>query len=132
MKLKILLLILLLFFSACEENYPIYSGFCTKEQSKKVECLKLPAFMDAEDKERIEKGLKLPNTQECSFSLKLTKYHVGSCNNPEVKSKGVGSNGYVRVEIMQNDQCYFRAQNEFDSDEVGAFDRVLGEIIEKL
>jgi hypothetical protein len=126
------ILSLLFLFWGCETDYPVYSGFCSKEKSKPISCLKYDIFMDSQDKKTIEKKLIFKESKSCDFSLKLTKYYVGKCSNPDVKSRGVGSNGYIRMEIIEKGKCYFRAQNEFDSDEKGAFFRVLERIKKSL
>ena len=119
---------LLFLFLGCETDYPVYSDFCSKEKNSSITCLKYDVFMDAKDKKSIKEKLGLNENKFCNFSLKLTKYYVGKCSNPDVKSRGVGSNGYIRMEIIEKGKCYFRAQNEFDSDEKGAFFRVLERI----
>jgi len=123
---------LLFLFLGCETDYPVYSGFCSKEKNSSIACLKYDVFMDAKDKKSIKEKLGLNENKSCDFSLKLTKYYVGKCSNPDVKSRGVGSNGYIRMEIIKKGKCYFRAQNEFDSDEKGAFLRVLERIKKSL
>ena len=119
---------LLFLLGGCETDYPIYSAFCSTEKNSSISCLNYDTFMESQDKKAIEEKLGLKESNSCNFSLKLTKYYVGKCNNPDVKSRGVGSNGYIRMEILEKGQCYFRAQNEFDSDEKGAFMRVLERI----
>jgi len=58
----------------------------------------------------------------------LTKYHVGSCNNPIVKSTGSDFDGYVRIEIKKGFKCYYKVQSDYKSDVDAAFERVLKKV----
>jgi hypothetical protein len=62
--------------------------------------------------------------------VELTRYHIGACDNPAVKSLGSDFNGYVRLEIKKSFKCHYKVQSDFKNDEDAAFERVLKKISE--
>jgi hypothetical protein len=81
--------------------------------------------LDKKDKEILEQYFKLKNDTSCPYRVELTKYHVGSCNNPVVKSIGSDFNGYIRIEIKKGFKCYYKVQSDYKDDADAAFERVL-------
>jgi hypothetical protein len=119
-----LLFLGLLFFAGCKEKFPIYSTFCDQQNMSPPQCLHY-AILNKQDKDILQKNFSLKEDPLCVYRVELTKYHVGSCNNPVVKSRGSDFNGYVRIEIKKGFKCYYKIQSDYKSDVNGAFERVL-------
>ncbi len=83
------------------------------------------SVLDKEDKNTVEKHFSVIDDPKCSYRVELTKYHVGSCNNPIVKSTGSDFDGYVRIEIKKDFECYYKVQSDYKNDVDAAFKRVL-------
>ena len=64
----------------------------------------------------------------CKYVVNLTRYHVGKCDNPIVKSVGGDFNGYVRVEVKKGFKCYYKVQSDFKHDAEAALERVLNRV----
>ncbi len=114
-------------FIGCQEDFPVYSIFCNGKKPSSLECLRY-AILDSKDKNRIEQALGIKNNTKCSYRVELTKYHVGNCNNPIVKSRGSDFNGYVRIEIKKGFKCYYKIQSDYKDDVNRAFERVIKKI----
>ena len=80
------------------------------------------------DKQQIQNAFGIEDNASCSYSVTLTRYHVGECDNPVVKSVGGDFNGYVRVEVKKGFKCYYKVQSDFKHDDTAAFSRVLKKI----
>ena len=113
-----------LLFTGCQEDFPTYSTFCDQGKLTPPKCLHY-AVLDQQDKELLQKYFSVMDDPECSYRIELTKYHVGSCNNPIVKSRGSDFNGYVRIEIKKGFECYYKVQSDYKNDRDAAFERVL-------
>ena len=118
-----LFLFSLLFLGGCKEEYPIYSSFENQEKTT-FDCLHY-TVLDKQDKQKLEKAFSLQDSNACQYRVELTKYYVGNCNNPVVKSVGGDFNGYIRIEIKKGFKCYYKVQSDFKDDAVAAFDRVI-------
>jgi len=118
-----LFLLFLVFVLGCKEEFPTYASFCSQPQHT-FPCLHY-AVLDSDDKKMLQKIFIVDEDKNCPFRVELTKYHVGECNNPEVKSLGSDFNGYVRVEIKKGFKCYYKVQSDFKHDATAAFKRVL-------
>lgn len=99
--------------------------------TKPLQCLHYSIFND-KDKELLEKRFKIKDDTHCPYKLQLTKYHVGECNNPAVKSVGSDFNGYIRIEIRRNFKCCYKVQSDFKTDKKAALERVLMRFKEEL
>jgi uncharacterized protein YwgA len=115
--------LLLLFLAGCKEDFPTYSTFENQEKIT-FNCLHY-AVLDLQDRKKLENVFHIRNSSYCPYRVELTKYYVGNCNNPVVKSVGGDFNGYVRVEVKKGFKCYYKAQSDFKDDAIGAFKRVL-------
>ena len=125
---KLLLFILgLLLFTGCQEDFPTYSTFCDQKILSRPNCLHY-VILDTEDRDLLQKHFAVPDDPNCSYRVELTKYHVGSCNNPIVKSTGSDFNGYVRIEIKKGFKCYYKVQSDYKNDADAAFERVLKKV----
>jgi len=113
-----------LFFAGCQEDFPTYSTFCDQKTMTAPKCLHY-AILDKQDKDILQKLFAVVDDPTCSYRVELTKYHVGSCNNPIVKSTGSDFDGYVRIEIKKGFKCYYKVQSDYKNDVDAAFDRVL-------
>jgi len=122
---RLLLPLCLLIFLGCEEKFPVYKQFCQTETKPTLTCLRYDALMDKSDQNRIEKALGFKHDPNCKNLLQLTKYYVGECNNPLVKSIGGDFNGYVRIQINRGMKCYYKVQSDFKNDMQAAYERVL-------
>jgi len=111
----------------CQEDFPTYSGFCNENNMPPPKCLHY-IVLDKKDKNLLEKHFGLKDDTACEYRAELIRYHVGTCNNPVVKSTGGDFNGYVRVEIKKGFTCYYKVQSDFKNDENAAFKRVLKRI----
>ena len=80
---------------------------------------------NSQDKERLQRSFGLQDDDQCSYRVELTRYHVGDCNNPVVKSVGGDLNGYVRVEVKKGFKCYYKVQSDYKNEVSAAFERVL-------
>jgi len=126
MKRTFFLLSLLLFLAGCKEEFPTYASFCS--QDKRVfDCLHY-AVLDSAEKQKLQNAFGIVDTKNCPYRVELTKYHVGCCNNPVVKSIGGDFNGYVRVEVKKGFKCYYKIQSDYKGDVNAAFERVLEKV----
>ncbi len=114
----------LLLMTGCKEEFPVYSTFCDQNSTVFPDCLHYTVF-DVKDKKALEASFGIDNSEQCAYRVELIKYHVGSCNNPVVKSMGSDFNGYVRIEIKKGFKCYYKIQSDYKDDVNAAFDRVL-------
>jgi len=119
-----LLTIFSFFFTGCQEDFPVYSQFCKEKDTSSLKCLRY-AILDSQDKKRVEETLKIKNDTTCTYRVELTKYHVGNCNNPIVKSRGSDFDGYVRIEVKKGFKCYYKVQSDYKNNLDMAFERVL-------
>ena len=117
----------LLFFTGCQEDFPTYSTFCDQKTMSLPDCLHY-TILDTQDKDLLKKYFGVTNDPKCAYRVELTKYHVGSCNNPIVKSTGSDFNGYVRIEIKKGFKCYYKVQSDYKNDVDAAFKRVLKKV----
>ena len=124
---KIILALLGIFLLGCQEKYPTYAAFCDQNTTKFPSCLHY-ALLDENEKEMIQKSFGIKENRECPYRVELTKYHIGNCNNPIVKSVGSDFDGYIRIEIKKGFKCYYKVQSDFKNDEKAAFERVLNTI----
>lgn len=122
-------LLFALLLAGCEERYPVYSSFDQNEFN--LSCLDYAVY-DKKDRELIQKHFNIPHNPQCDYRVELTKYHVGSCNNPVVKSLGSDFDGYVRLEIKKGFKCYYKVQCDYKSDANGAFERIVKKAKEEL
>jgi len=114
----------LLLFAGCQEDFPTYSTFCDQETMSPPKCLHY-VVLNKQDKDVLQKHFGVIDDPKCDYRVELTKYHVGSCNNPIVKSTGSDFDGYVRVEIKKGFKCYYKVQSDYKNDVNAAFERVL-------
>ena len=115
---------ILFLFAGCKEDFPTYSTFCDQETMSPPKCLHY-AVLDKQDKDVLQKHFGAADDPTCSYRVELTKYHVGSCNNPIVKSTGSDFDGYIRIEIKKGFKCYYKVQSDYKYDVNAAFERVL-------
>jgi len=111
----------------CQEKFPTYAAFCDQNDTTFPSCLHF-AVLDENEREMIEKSFDIREDRECPYRVELTKYHIGNCNNPIVKSLGSDFDGYVRIEIKKGFKCYYKIQSDFKNDENAAFERVLKKV----
>jgi hypothetical protein len=125
-KYTFFLLFLSFFLGGCEESFPVYT---TPLQNNRlsVPCLHY-TVLEMQDKKRVEKAFGIKDDPQCAYRVELTKYKIGACNNPVVKSVGGDFNGYVRIEVKKGFTSYFKAQSDYKNDMDAAFQRVLREI----
>jgi len=117
---------MLLALAGCKEDFPTYASPMTTP-SKTFQCLHYmtPDYLD---KQQIQDAFGIEDNASCPYSVTLTRYHVGECDNPVVKSVGGDFNGYVRIEVKKGFKCYYKVQSDFKHDDTAAFERVLAEI----
>ena len=120
----LLYLLAFLLFTGCQEDLPTYSTFCDQEKLIPPKCIHF-AVLDKQDKALLQKHFSVMDDPQCTYRMELTKYHVGSCNNPIVKSTGSDFNGYIRIEIKKGFECYYKVQSDYQYDQNAAFERVL-------
>lgn len=112
------------FLIGCQEDFPVYSAFCDQSNMAPPKCLHY-AVLDKQDKTLLEKHFGVIDDPKCSYRVELTKYHIGSCNNPIVKSTGSDFDGYIRLDIKKGFKCYYKVQSDYKNDAEAAFERVL-------
>jgi hypothetical protein len=128
MTYRYLLLPLLLFlFGGCKEEYPVYAAFSEQHSTTFPKCLHY-TMMNNADKRAVEQRFGLKDDKSCPYHAQLTKYYVGACDNPAVKSLGSDFNGYIRIEIKKGFKCYYKIQSDYKNDAEAAFERVLKKI----
>jgi len=116
-----------LFFTGCQEDFPTYSTSCDQKIMSLPKCLHY-AVLDKQDKDILQNYFGIADDPKCDYRVELTKYHIGSCNNPIVKSTGSDFNGYVRIEIKKGFKCYYKVQSDYKNDVDAAFERVLKKV----
>jgi len=114
----------ILLFAGCQEDFPTYSTFCNEKTLPPPECLHY-AVLNQQDKTLLEKHFGAVDDPKCAYRVELTRYHVGNCNNPIVKSTGSDFDGYVRIEIKKGFKCYYKVQSDYKHSVDAAFERVL-------
>jgi len=117
----------ILLFAGCQEDFPTYSTFCNEKTMIPPECLHY-AVLNKQDQALLERHFGVADDPKCSYRVELTKYHVGNCNNPIVKSTGSDFDGYVRIEIKKGFKCYYKVQSDYKNDADAAFERVLKKV----
>ena len=110
----------------CQENFPTYSTPYKKDDSA-LPCLHY-SVLDKEDKTQLTAAFGIKEDEGCEYRVQLTKYRVGKCNNPLVKSLGSDVNGYIRVEIKKGFTTYYKVQSNYKENMQAAFERVLQKI----
>jgi len=116
-----------LFFAGCQEDFPTYSTFSDQKTMSLPKCLHY-AVLDKKDRDILQKYFAVVEDPTCAYRVELTKYHVGTCNNPIVKSTGSDFYGYVRIEIKKGFKCYYKVQSDYKNDADAAFKRVLKKV----
>ena len=122
----LLSLCLLLLATGCKEEFPTYATSISTP-SQTFTCLNYMG-LNSSDKQTLRKTLDIKNNTQCPYVLNLTRYHVGKCDNPIVKSVGGDFNGYVRIEVKKGFKCYYKVQSDFKYDDISAFERVLKKV----
>lgn len=110
----------------CQESFPAYSTPYPQNDSG-LTCLHY-SVLDKQDKIQLLEAFALQEDDACAYRVQLTKYGVGKCNNPAVKSLGSDFNGYVRVEIKKGFTTYYKVQSNYKEDMHAAFERVVTKI----
>ncbi len=107
-----LTLLAVLLLSGCDTK--IYTQFCTAEVLQ-IPCLRIDSMQD--DVNALLRPLfdDMNVTASCAFVLQGIHYEVKACNNPVAHSVGADFDGYVRVEVFHEGECYYRAQQDFKS-----------------
>ena len=118
--------LLLFFLIGCKEDFPTYASPITTP-SKTFTCLNYIG-LNSSDKQQLQNAFRVDDNSSCAYRVNLTRYHVGKCDNPVVKSVGGDFNGYIRVEVKKGFKCYYKVQSDFKHDAIAAFDRVLTKI----
>ncbi len=52
-------------------------------------------------------------TLQCPFTLKTTSHFVSTCTSAKAKALGSDFDGYLRLELWQNDRLLYRNQMDF-------------------
>ncbi len=120
------LLLLSLLLGGCEEKFPVYTS-ALANNTLSLSCLHYTVF-NREDQKRLEDAFGIQDDPQCEYRVELTKYKIGACNNPVVKSLGGDFNGYVRIEVKKGFTSYFKVQSDYKNDMDAAFRRVLRKI----
>jgi len=107
----------------CKEEFPTYASSVTTP-SRTFKCLNYIGLKHT-DKQKLEDAFGIKEDTHCPYVVTLTRYYVGECDNPVVKSIGGDFNGYVRAEVKKGFKCYYKVQSDFKHDANGAFERVL-------
>lgn len=118
----------LLLFSliGCKEDFPTYASPITTP-TKNLTCLNYVG-LNSSDKQQLQNAFGIENNSSCTYKVNFTRYDVGKCDNPVIKSIGGDFNGYMRVEVKKGFKCYYKVQSDFKHDAIAAFDRVLKKI----
>ena len=120
----------LLVIAGCKEDFPTYVSPLTTP-SKTLQCLHYMALNHL-DKQQIQNAFGIEDNATCPYTVTLTRYYVGQCDNLVVKSVGGDFNGYVRIEVKKGFKCYYKVQSDFKHDDTAAFSRVLEKIKETI
>jgi hypothetical protein len=118
--------LLLFFLIGCKEDFPTYASPITTP-TKNFTCLNYIGLNNT-DKQQLQNAFGLDDNSSCAYRVNLTRYYVGKCDNPVVKSVGGDFNGYIRVEVKKGFKCYYKVQSDFKHDAVAAFDRVVEKV----
>lgn len=100
------LLLAPLFLVGCTE---IYSQFCGDER-RSVTCLKAS---DIRAQGIINGRFPSLDSNNCPFMLSTLVHTVNTCNNPKSNALGKSFDGYVRLRLDFEGQCYWRAQRDY-------------------
>jgi len=123
---KVTLLSITIFFVACED-YPVYTGYLSEQKKLSLACINIKTF-DPKLTKPLQKSLSIYSNSACSYKLTGYIHHVDSCSNPQVKSLGADLNGYVRLEVGDDNNRLYRVQSDFKTDEDKAIQRVIEHI----
>jgi hypothetical protein len=118
--------LLLVIITGCKEEFPTYSTSISTP-THIFPCLRYIGLSKG-DNYRVQQAFGLENNDTCTYTVTLTRYTIGRCNNPVVKSVGGDFNGYVRIEVKKGFKCYYKIQSDFKHDATAAFERILNEI----
>jgi len=121
------LLLFSFFLGGCEEEFPVYTT-AVQNNTLSLPCLHY-SILDRQDKTSVKNTFGIKDDPQCPYRVELTKYRIGACNNPVVKSVGGDFNGYVRVEVKKGFTSVFKVQSDYKNDMDAAFRRVLRKIV---
>lgn len=108
MRLALVSAAVIIGLSGCHETY---QQFCT-EARHDVTCFKA---VDAYSSDVIKHYLHVPEREDCPFHFKALQHEIHSCSNPTAKAVGSDFDGYVRLEVFYEGQCYYRIQQDYKS-----------------
>jgi hypothetical protein len=123
--MKLLTLIFFLFFLSGCENFPVYEEFSTNK--KTFECLELD-INDTKLLGEVKKEIGFIPKENCKYKLSGYIHSSLKCVSLQAKTYGTDFDGYVYLEIKDNNNRLYRVQSDFKEDLSGAINRVATKI----
>ncbi|MDD5360259.1 MAG: hypothetical protein PHI02_08330 [Sulfurovaceae bacterium] len=123
--MKFLTLIFFLFFLSGCENFPVYEEFSTDK--KTFECLDLD-INDTKLSNELKEEIEFVPKENCKYKLKGYIHNSVKCISLQAKTYGTDFDGYVYLEIKDNNNRLYRVQSDFKEDLSGAINRVAAKI----
>jgi len=125
--------IYLFILAGCENKNPVYSGFCDDANvSLPLHCVKVDIKNDIILSGNLKESMKDKISSNCPYIVKGEIYRTTKCNSIEAKSIGTDFNGYVRINIFQDNKCIYKVQSDFKNDEDSAIKLVLERLKKEL
>lgn len=123
--MKIISVILLLFFLSGCENFPVYEEFPTDK--KTFECLELD-INDTKLLSEVKKEIEFIPKKNCKYKLQGYIHNSLKCTSLQAKTYGTDFDGYVYLEVRDNKNRVYRVQSDFKEDLPSAIHRVVTKI----
>ncbi len=118
-----LLLFILLFFSGCEEKYPVYGKFYDSSDQK-IDCLRISTSYSWV-KQKLDDSLGEYKEKECKYTLKAKLHDITKCNSGFSTATPKDFTGYITLEIYENEKLLYKVQSDFKEDKEASLERVI-------
>jgi len=112
---NIFLILIVLFFSACEDNSLFIKFFDKNHTPIKTGVLSFETdnyyLLDKVERSFRKFGYKA--VKKSRYHIVLTSHYVISCKNPVVHALGADFNGYIRLSMEDRNKEIYRIQKDF-------------------
>jgi hypothetical protein len=123
--MKLLISIFFLFFLSGCEDFPVYEEFSTDK--KTFECLDLD-INDTQLLSEVKEEMNFTPKENCKYKLKGYIHNSLKCVSLQAKTYGIDFDGYVYLEIKDENNRLYRVQSDFKEDLPSAINRVVTKV----